>query len=134
MFLASVGNTGDTHEVDVTMNVVGVSRARDENQPFSGKARRWDELECAGNTYREHLASLPIPNHQLLIHARIGQTGNAHGHAGEKPVGHVTRDEHDEDVVHDLQQLSCLRGVLIEWRKVECGKSGQGVGLERRHA
>ncbi len=32
VFLASVGNTGDTHEVDVTMNVVGVSRARDDRR------------------------------------------------------------------------------------------------------
>jgi hypothetical protein len=32
---------GETLDVEVTINVVGVRRAKEENQPFSGRARRF---------------------------------------------------------------------------------------------
>lgn len=43
------------------------------------------------------------------------------------------RDEDDQRVTHDLQELAGLHDVLCERRKVERWRGSQRVGFERRH-
>ena len=43
--LASVGRTGEMLAVEVIMNDVGERTDREENQPFSGKAIRWESAD-----------------------------------------------------------------------------------------
>lgn len=66
------GSTGETFEVAVIMNEVGVRRANDANHAFSGKC-----ILCASvqnrrevqSAYGHNFASLPVPADDFLFDA-----------------------------------------------------------------
>ena len=65
--LASVGRTGEMLAVEVIMNDVGDRTDREENQPFSGKAIRWESADILKWSAQLTARTLPVFQFQQTI-------------------------------------------------------------------
>ena len=72
------------------------------------------------HTHGQDLARLPVPAHDFLLDVAFSYRQNR-AQTLQQPLGSKVRDEHDQRIVHDLQELFRLHRLSREWWEVERG-------------